>query len=105
MFRKNKPDEMEKDIQHKSVVAAHYFTEAALAVWIVISLIKGASAVVPLYILLAELLVRGVSVLVYRRDLGDDRWKKGIVVLISAAAVVLFVLMFSFGGSVSGGRS
>ena len=96
MFIRKKSDEMDKAIRVRSIAASYWFTEAILVVWIVISLIMKKSAMVPLYVLLAGLLVRGVFALIYRRSVGDDRWKKGLVILVAVIALVVFVLMLSF---------
>ena len=96
MFKRKNFDEMDKAIRGRSIAASYYFTEAILVVWIVVSLIMGKNATAPLYVLLAGLIVRGVSELTFRRGVGDDRWKKGLVIFIAVVALVVFVLMLSF---------
>lgn len=95
MFKRRKPDEMEQDIKNKSVIASMWFTQVMLVTWIVICLIKKQNCMLPAYVLLSNLAVRGISAIVYKHQVGDERWKKGVIVITAAIAVVIFLLMLS----------
>ncbi len=101
MFRRNKQDEMDREIHNKSVITAHYYTQLILVTWIVSNHFRHKSVIMPLYVLLAGLLIRGGAALVYRHDFGDERWKKRLVILLSLIAAVAFLLMLSFGINVT----
>ena len=102
MFKRNKPDEMDREIRSKSVITAHYYTQLILVVWIVSDLLRHRSVLMPLYVLLVGFLIRSGAALAYRHDFGDERWKKGLVILLSLIAAVAFLLMLSFGINVTG---
>lgn len=102
LFRKNKPDEMDREISSKSAVSAFYYTQLIIIVWIISDLLRHRPVLMPLYVLLAGLLVRGCSSLIYRHDFGDERWKKGLVILLSVIAAAVSLLMLSFGNAVAG---
>ncbi|MCR5540624.1 MAG: hypothetical protein K6F71_07385 [Ruminococcus sp.] len=97
MFKRNKADEMDKEIRSKSIITAHYYTQFMLIVWIIIYTVKNRTILMPMYVLLVGLLVRGASSLIFRHDFEDERWKKGLVILLSATAAVVFLFMLSFG--------
>ena len=97
MLKRNKPDEMDREIRSKSVITAHYYTQFMLVVWIIICIFKHISVLMPLYVFLVGLLVRGVSSLIYRHDFGDERWKKGLAILLPSIAAVVILLMLSVG--------
>lgn len=95
MFKRRKPDEMEQDIKNKSVIASMWFTQVMLVTWIVICLIKKQNCMLPAYVLMSNLAVRGISAIVYKHQVGDERWKKGVIIITAVIAVVIFLLMLS----------
>ena len=97
MFKKSKPDEMEKEIRNKSIISAYYYTQFMLVVWLVLGIFRHKLEFMPLYILLVGLLMRGGASLIYRHDFGDERWKKGLVILLSSIAAVALLLILSIG--------
>jgi hypothetical protein len=97
MFRRNKPDEMEIEIRSKSIISAHYYTQFMLVVWLVLGIFKQKLEILPLFLFLVGLLIRGAASLIYRHDFGDERWKKGLIVLISSITVVSLMIMIFVG--------
>ena len=102
MLKRKKHDEMDNEIRSKSIITAHYYTQLMLVVWIIIYTLKHKLVLMPLYIFMVGLLVRGVSALIYRHDFGDERWKKGLVILISSIAAIVLLLALSVGIPVEG---
>lgn len=93
MFKRKIPDEMDKEIQNKSIITTHYYIQLMLVVWIIFDAFKHRPVLMPLYVFLVGLLLRGISSLIYRHDFGDERWKKGLVILLSVIAAVVILLM------------
>lgn len=92
-----KRDEMEQEIHKKSVLISHSFTSVALVVWIIVDLIYQKSAVLPLYLLIAQLIVQKISTLIYKHSVDDERWKKGLLLLIVTIVLILFSLLIAIG--------
>lgn len=95
MFRRKVLDEMETEIRNKSIIVSQRFTEIILAVWIVICLLTKQNCVLPAYLLIAQMLVRFVSGLIYRHKVGDDRWKHSLIIALCVGAGVVFLLLIS----------
>ena len=102
MFRRKKHDEMDREIHNKSVITAHYYTQLILVSWIITDLLRHRSVLMPLYVLLVGILIHSGAALTYRHGFGDERWKKGLVILLSSIAVVAVLLMISFKSTVMG---
>ena len=101
MFRKKKLDEMEQEIRNKSIIDSQQFTETMLFTWVVVGLITHRSFALPAYVLLAQIVVRVIASMIYRRQVGDERWKRGLVIftaiVIGAVFLVLLLSMFMVG--------
>ena len=95
MFAFKKKDEMERDISNKGIVISYYFTTALLVIWIIRNLIINQSAVLPLYVLVMQFIVEKISVLIYKRSVGDSRWKKGLVILLTVIVIIFLALTIS----------
>ena len=95
MFKRNKPDEMEQDIKNKSIITSYQFTETLLFVWFVICMVRRQSAIVPLYLLITQNIVRFISEIILKRSVGDDRWKKSLIAFISVFLVIIFIVLVS----------
>ncbi len=93
MLKRKKLDEMELDIRNKSVIASQRFTEMILAIWIVVCLVTKQSCMLPAYVLISQWIVRIISSLIYKRQVGDERWKRGLIILVSVIGGILFLLM------------
>ena len=92
-----KRDEMEQEIHKKSVLISHSFTSVALVVWIIVDLICQKSAILPLYLLIAQLIIQKLSALIFRHSVDDERWKKGLLLLIVSVILILFSLLIAPG--------
>lgn len=93
MFRRKNLDEMEQDIQNKSVIVSQRFTEILLAVWVLLCLFTNRSFALPAYVLLSQCLVRLISAMIYKRQVGDERWKRGLVILASVICGAIFLVL------------
>ncbi len=102
MFRRKKHDEMDREIHNKSVITAHYYTQLILVSWIITDLLRHRSVIMPLYVLLVGVFIHSCASLTYRHGFGDERWKKGLVILLSSIAAVAVLLMLSFKSTVMG---
>ncbi len=93
MFHRKKHDEMEQDIRNKSTIIANAMTETFLLIWFVICTVTKRPAIIPLYILLAQLAAKYISRLILRHRVGDERWKNGLILLLTAVLAAVFLLM------------
>ena len=100
MFGRKQLDEMEQDIRNRSMVVSYRFTELILAAWIVICLVMKRSCVLPAYVLISQLVVRGVSAIIYKRQVGDDRWKRALIAIIMVLLVTALIMMVGVGKAV-----
>ena len=94
MFKK---DEMDKEIDCKSITISYYFVEVILIVCIILSVILKKNAIIPLYVLIAQILVKNISKLIIKRKYGDDRWRKILIGLLITVLLIVFVLTISVG--------
>ena len=94
MFKK---DEMDKEIDCKSITISYYFVEVILIVCIILSVILKKNAIIPLYVLIAQILVKNISKLIIKRKYGDDRWRKILIGLLITVLLIVFVLTVSVG--------
>lgn len=94
MFKK---DEMEKEIEYKSISISYYFTIVILSIWIIINIFLKQNTIIPLYILITELLIKNISKLIIKKTYGDDRWKKFLVGLFCIIFLIIFILTISIG--------
>ena len=88
-----KKDEMEKEIENKSILISYYFCQCALVIWILINFINKKNNLIPLYILIMDNIVKKISDLIYKHSVEDERWKKGLLILILLILLILFMLM------------
>ena len=95
MFRRKELDEMEQDIRNKSMIVSHRFTEMILAVWIVICVIAKQNCLLPAYLLIAECIVRFISGIIFRRRVGDERWKRSLIIALCVFCGIIFLLLIS----------
>lgn len=95
MFRRKQLDEMETEIRNKSVIVSQRFTEIILAAWIIICLITRQNFVLPAYLLIAQFLVRFISGLIFRHQVGDERWKRSLIIALCIAAGLIFLLLIA----------
>ncbi len=100
MFGRKQLDEMELDIRSRSMVVSYRFTELILAAWIVICVVMKRSCVLPAYVLISQLVVRGVSAIIYKRQVGDDRWKRALIAIIMVLLVAALIMMVGVGKAV-----
>ncbi|HRU96920.1 MAG TPA: hypothetical protein P5092_05770 [Ruminococcus sp.] len=103
MFRKKKLDEMEQDIRNKSIIASHDFMSTVLLVWFVICMVMRKPAIIPLYLLVTQNAVLYISELILKRSVGDERWKKSLIILISVILGLFFAVLVSAGAAVGHG--
>ena len=94
MFKK---DEMDKEIESRSITISYYFVEVILLICVIISVILKKNAIVPLYVLIAQIIVKNISKLIIKKQYGDDRWKKILIGLLIAILLIIFVLTVSVG--------
>ena len=95
MLNRKKLDEMELDIRNKSVIASQRFTEMILSIWIIVCLIAKKSYMLPAYVLISQWIVRFISSLILKRQVGDERWMRGLIILVSVIGGILFLIMVS----------
>ena len=95
MFGKTKPDEMELEIRSKSMLASHRFTEILLAVWTLFCVFTKRSYALPLYILAAQAVVRTVALMIYKRQVGDERWKRILILATAAVGCIIFLALLA----------
>ena len=93
MLKRKKPDEMELEIRNKSIIVSQRFTEIVLVIWVIACLVTHRSCLLPAYVLAAQLAVRLIASIIYKRQVGDDRWKNGIIILLTVIAAVIFILL------------
>ena len=91
MIKFRRRDEMEQEIENKSIYIAYYSTYILLSIWIIRNLLIKEMAILPLYILIVQFIVKKISELFYKRSVDDDRWRKGLIFLI-----VIICLIFVF---------
>ncbi len=91
---------MDKEIRNKSIITAHYYTQLMLVSWLISDLFKHKLELMLLYVLLVGFLIRCGASLIYRHDFGDERWKKGLIFLLSSIAAVALLLALSVRKSV-----
>ena len=94
MFKK---DEMDREIDNKSIKISYYFVEVILLICVIMSVIFKKNAIVPLYVLIAQIVVKNVSKLIIKKLYGDDRWKKILIGLLIGILLIIFVLTVSVG--------
>ena len=91
LFRKK--DEMDLDIQKKSVFVSYYLTQLLLIIWIIISVFMKKNCIIPLYIFMVQFIIRFFVELVYKRLYKDDRIKRRIIMFICILIVSVFFLI------------
>lgn len=92
MKNKNR-DEMEQSILIKSENLAYRFMTIALGMWVLIGLFLKKSVVVPGYILLAQLFIRFSAEQIYKKEVGDERWKRNVIIFLVSIVIIIFVAM------------
>ena len=100
MFCRKKLDEMEQDIRNKSMIASQRFTEIILSIWVLVCLFSKRSFALPAYVLLSQLVVRVISSMIYKRQVGDDRWKRALIAIIMVLLVTALIMMVGVGKAV-----
>ena len=93
IFRKKKLDEMEQEIRNKSIIDSQQFTETMLFTWVVVGLVTHRSFALPAYVLLAQLVVRVIASMIYKRQVGDERWKRGLIIFTAVVIGVVFLVL------------
>lgn len=88
-------DEMEQDIANRSIVDSYRFIELTMVIWIIISIITHRQVIIPIYILLSGTLVRFISAIIYKKQVGDDRWKHALIALVAAVSAIFFLMCIS----------
>lgn len=86
-------DEMEQSILIKSENLAHRFMTITLSMWVLIGLFLKKSVVLPGYILLAQLFVRFIAEQIYKKEVGDERWKRNVIIFFVSIVIIIFVVM------------
>lgn len=94
MFKK---DEMEREIDSKSVTISYCFVEIILLLSVIISIVLKKNAIVPLYILITQILVKYISKLIIKKKYDDDRWGKLLIGLLIVVLIIIFFLTISVG--------
>jgi hypothetical protein len=95
MFCRKKLDEMEQDIRNKSMIASQRFTEIILSIWVLVCLFSKRSFALPAYVLLSQLVVRVISSMIYKRQVGDERWKRVLVIFTAIVGGTIFLVLLA----------
>lgn len=93
MRKTNELDEMEQAIVQKSAMCAYQFILIILSIWIIVGLFLKVSVVIPGYILIGQFVVRFAAEQIYKREVGDERWKHNIVFCLIGMAVIMFIAL------------
>lgn len=65
MFRKK--DEMDLEIQKKSVFISYCLTQLLLIIWITINVFMKKNCIIPLYIFIVQVIIKLFSELIYKK--------------------------------------
>lgn len=94
LFKITKADEMELEIVNKSNRIGHLFITIALCIIMLIRVFKGEDWYLPLYLICGQNIIIYLAKQFYRKQLGDDGWKKDLFqFLIIAVMLILAVLI------------
>lgn len=93
-MRKNKLDEMEKEIITRSTIHAYKFMVIALLIWCISAALSHQNWGIPFYIILSQSLVKFIAKQIYRHQVEDERWKNSLLSLTIIATIIVFAILF-----------